>query len=55
MAARVFFSVFFFTSAFAVVFSQVVTMMTGAVVASDEVVAELRTSGLWVIPAFIKV
>lgn len=46
---------FFFTSARVVVFLQVVTMTTGAVVPSDEVVAELCAFSLGVIPAFVKV
>lgn len=46
---------FFFTSASVVVFLQVVTMTTGAVVPSDEVVAELCASSLRVILAFVKV
>lgn len=39
----------------ALVFRQVVTMTTGAVVPSDKVVTELRAAGLWVVPTLIKV
>lgn len=43
------------TGASVLVFLQVVTMTTGAVVASDEVVAELRAASLRVVLTFVKV